>query len=109
MPESAACDALGSISIDLLPGGQVLLSSSFMGRQDSLYAPMAQERLPEELSKLLTELRQQATEVSRSRAACAACSSAPPTSIRRSGQCPRAMPASWLPASSPAASTRGTS
>lgn len=57
-------DKHGRIVIEVLPGGQVRLSSTIQGRPDSAYAAMAQERLATEVPRLLAELRGRAGEVS---------------------------------------------
>ena len=49
---------LATIKIDLLPDGRVRISSVCMDRPDSSYAPLAEERAPAEVEKLLGELRQ---------------------------------------------------
>ena len=46
------------ILIDLLVGGCVRISSVCLGRNDSVYAPLPDERAPAEIEKLLGELRQ---------------------------------------------------
>ena len=48
---------LATIKIDLLPDGRVRISSVCMDRPDSSYAPLAEERAPAEVEKLLGELR----------------------------------------------------
>lgn len=45
------------ITITLLPNDMVRLRSTLLGRFDSSYAPLTQERLAVELTRLLSELR----------------------------------------------------
>lgn len=52
MPES-----LAEISIALQSDGRVRITSTCWGRFDSSYVPLPDERCPEEVEKLLGELR----------------------------------------------------
>lgn len=56
---------LATIKIDLLPDGRVRISSACLDRPDSSYAPLAEERAPAEVEKLLGELRRRLQGVSR--------------------------------------------
>lgn len=51
--------ASASIAIDVLPDGRVLISSTCQGRPDSRYAPLDDQQAPQELQRLLGELREQ--------------------------------------------------
>lgn len=51
--------AVASIRLDLLANGRVVISSTFAGRFDSAYMPRADARVPDEVEKLIAELRQQ--------------------------------------------------
>ena len=64
------------IEIKLRTDGRVDMRSSFMGRQDAAYAPLAQSRVGVEVEKLALELRQQM--VSQLRGQLALCESALP-------------------------------
>ena len=59
---------LATIKIDLLPDGRVRISSVCMDRPDSSYAPLAEERAPAEVEKLLGELRSQLPSLGRAAA-----------------------------------------
>lgn len=48
---------LAQCVIDVLPDGQVRLSSTCLGRFDSSYAPFNDQRAPQEVERLLGELR----------------------------------------------------
>ena len=48
------------VVLDLGADGRVLITATCCGVPDSKYAPMADERVPVEISKLLAELRNRA-------------------------------------------------
>lgn len=50
---------LTRITIDLLPDGHVRIMSVCLGRRDAVYSPVPDARAPQEVQKLLAELRQQ--------------------------------------------------
>ena len=56
--------AEAEIKIVLLQDGTARISSTFMGRFDSMYAPKPDANVPAEVQKLLSELRAQLAEVS---------------------------------------------
>lgn len=49
---------LSQIVINVLPNGRVCLSSTCQGRFDSSYAPFHDQRAPQEVQRLLGELRE---------------------------------------------------
>lgn len=51
--------AVGSIVLDVLADGRVVISSTFAGRFDSAYMPLPDARAPVEVARLLAELREQ--------------------------------------------------
>lgn len=58
--------AVGSIVLDVLADGRVVISSAFAGRFDSAYMPRADAAIPGEVAKLLAELRQQQAQLAAS-------------------------------------------
>lgn len=50
--------ATASIAIEVLPGGCVRMESTCGGRPDSRYAPLDDQRAPQEVQRLLGELRE---------------------------------------------------
>lgn len=49
---------LAQCVIDVLPDGKVRIRSTCMGRFDSSYAPLDDQRAPQEVQRLLGELRE---------------------------------------------------
>lgn len=58
--------AVASIKLDLLANGRVVISSTFAGRFDSTYIPVADARAPAEVAKLLVELREKQAQLGES-------------------------------------------
>lgn len=54
----------GRITIDLLSDGRARIVSTCLGKPDSSYAPLSDERLPSEIGKLMAELRARLSGVS---------------------------------------------
>lgn len=50
--------SLAQCVIDVLPDGRVRIRSTCMGRFDSSYAPLDDQRAPQEVQRLLGELRE---------------------------------------------------
>lgn len=50
--------AAAAIAIEVLPNGRVRMDSTCCGRPDSRYAPLADAMVPQEVEKLLVELRE---------------------------------------------------
>lgn len=50
---------LTRITIDLFPDGHVRIMSVCLGQRDAMYSPVPDARAPQEVQKLLAELRQQ--------------------------------------------------
>ena len=51
-------EPLAQCVIDVLPDGKVRIRSTCMGRFDSSYAPLDDQRAPQEVQRLLGELRE---------------------------------------------------
>lgn len=59
-PSPVECGSkLTRVTLDLLPDGRVRIMSVCLGQRDAVYAPVPDARAPQEVQKLLAELRQQ--------------------------------------------------
>ena len=55
-------EVVARVLVYVLPGGRLAMSADCRGAPDAVYAPMADDRLPWEIGRLVAELRQRAQE-----------------------------------------------